>query len=73
MKVAFLAHPQMRANAADAVAPTHDGKRQIMICAVRWHSSCCYDNERRLRKSLLYGQLQGEPSADLSLNAISLT
>src|SRR2546429_9444083 len=29
-------------------------------CAYRWHASCRYDDEQRLRTSPLHGQLQGE-------------
>jgi len=29
-------------------------------CAFRWHASCRNDDEQRLRKSPLHGQLQGE-------------
>jgi hypothetical protein len=29
-------------------------------CAFRWHASCRYDSEQRLRTSPLHGQLQGE-------------
>jgi len=59
MMISFFSHEPVRSRRR-RLRPCLAKHPALWDCAFRWHANCRYDDEQRLRKSPLHGQLQGK-------------